>query len=161
MGVSGSAGAFVVGKSLQNVSEAFQTPLHHDAAIGIVGEVRGRILARWRRSDSLVLCSHGLILRGAFAIALAIAKAPQDEGGRDARLPATSSHSRLGLSGISRSSMPVPDSASASSMAWANNDPTGMAPASPAPLMPSGLSGDTVTVWSSSMRGTSTAVGSR
>jgi hypothetical protein len=54
--------------------------------------------------------------------------------------------SRAGLSGISRISMPFDPRSSASSIACANSGPTGMAPASPAPLMPSGLSGDFVTV---------------
>src|SRR5262249_11970598 len=70
-------------------------------------------------------------------------------------------HGRLGLSGISRISLPHAVRSSASWIACANNGRTGMAPASPAPLMPSGLSGDSVTVWLSSMLGTSSEVGSR
>src|SRR5580704_1771005 len=72
-----------------------------------------------------------------------------------------SSNKRDGLSGISLSSIFRSKSPSAFSIACANNGPTGMAPASPAPLMPSGLSGDVVTVWAISMCGTSSAVGSR
>ena len=54
----------------------------------------------------------------------------------------TNSNNRFGLSGISQISRPC--SARASSTAWANSGPTGMAPASPAPLMPSGFSGERV-----------------
>ena len=53
--------------------------------------------------------------------------------------PRLSSNSRLGLSGISSSSTPRAFRSSASSIAWANSGPTGIAPASPAPLMPSGI----------------------
>src|ERR1700730_1373359 len=70
----------------------------------------------------------------------------------------TSSHSRLGLSGISRISRP--GTASASSSAWAKGAPTGMAPASPAPLAPRALSVETVPSWPTSTRGTSRAPGS-
>jgi len=41
---------------------------------------------------------------------------------------------------------------SASSIAAANTAAPGITPASPAPLMPSGLSGDGVTMWSISIR---------
>ena len=54
----------------------------------------------------------------------------------------TSCHNRFGLSGISSISMPV--SASASSSACAKSGPTGIAPASPTPLTPIGLSGEGV-----------------
>jgi len=50
-----------------------------------------------------------------------------------------SSQRWLGSSGISRMSMPRAGSSSASSIAWANSAPTGMAPASPTPLTPSSL----------------------
>ena len=46
---------------------------------------------------------------------------------------------------------------SASSMADAMTADTGMQPASPAPLMPKGFSGDGVSRWSASMVGTSDA----
>src|ERR1700722_3714568 len=72
-----------------------------------------------------------------------------------------SSNNWLGLKGISSNSTPRRFRSSASSIACANRAPTGMAPASPAPLMPIGLSGDFVTVWASSIRGTSSAVGKR
>ena len=50
---------------------------------------------------------------------------------------------------------------SASSMAEAMAAEPGMTPASPAPLTPSGLSGDGVSRWSISMVGTSLAYGIR
>jgi hypothetical protein len=56
------------------------------------------------------------------------------------------SHNRLGLSGISRSSMPRPGKSSAFSIAWANSAPTGIAPAYPTPFTPKGFRGDGVTV---------------
>src|SRR5258707_14820188 len=65
------------------------------------------------------------------------------------------SNNRLGLSGISSSSTLWCLRSSASSIACANNGPTGIAPPSPAPLIPSGLSGDGVVVWPSSIRGAS------
>src|SRR3972149_6377113 len=70
----------------------------------------------------------------------------------------TNSHSLFGLSGHSRISTRF---SSASSTACANNGPTGLAPASPAPLMPNGLSGEGVTTCPVSTFGTSNAVGSK
>ncbi|MFC6935369.1 hypothetical protein ACFQHO_37055 [Actinomadura yumaensis] len=61
-----------------------------------------------------------------------------------------------GLRGIA--SIPMP---SASSTADAITADTGITPASPAPLMPSGLSGDGVSRWSISTAGTSVAYGIR
>src|SRR5258708_36563411 len=55
-----------------------------------------------------------------------------------------SSNNLLGLSGISNNSTPRRCRSSASSIACANSGPTGIAPASPAPLMPIGLSGEVV-----------------
>ena len=53
-------------------------------------------------------------------------------------------------------------SRSASSIAAANTAADGMTPASPAPLMPSGLSGDGVSRWSMSIEvGTSVTYGMR
>src|SRR5204862_7713543 len=49
---------------------------------------------------------------------------------------------RFGLRGISQISSPEP--ASASSTAWANRAPVGIAPASPTPFVPTGLSGERV-----------------
>src|SRR5581483_2525355 len=57
-----------------------------------------------------------------------------------------SSNTRLGLRGISNSSILRCLSCSAFSIACANSGPTGIAPASPAPLMPRGFNGDGVTV---------------
>ncbi len=70
-----------------------------------------------------------------------------------------SSKRRPGPSGISRISRPA--SASAFSSACANSAPAGIAPASPAPFTPSGFNGDGVSRCTVSMRGTSSAVGSR
>src|SRR3990170_4122388 len=75
------------------------------------------------------------------------------------RASCTSSHSRFGLSGISQISSP--STPRASSTAWAKSGATGMAPASPAPLMPSGLSGEGVSTWPTSIGGTSSEVGSK
>src|SRR6185312_11994901 len=69
------------------------------------------------------------------------------------------SHRRLGLRGISRISRP--GMARAFSTAWAKRAPTGMAPASPAPLVPRALRGEAVSSWPTSTRGTSSAVGRR
>lgn len=66
--------------------------------------------------------------------------------GRCAQLPcrtvSTSCHRRFGLRGISRISNP--SSPNAFSTACANSAPVGIAPASPAPLVPKGFKGDSV-----------------
>src|SRR5205823_1167271 len=63
-------------------------------------------------------------------------------------LPAVSSNSLSGDRGISVIGTPI-----ASSIADPSTAPTGITPASPAPLIPSGFSGDGVSMWSISMGG--------
>jgi len=59
--------------------------------------------------------------------------------------------SRSGSSGISRTR--TPSGASASSIASATSAGTGIAPASPTPLIPSAFSGDGVSMWPISISG--------
>src|SRR5262249_31285646 len=75
------------------------------------------------------------------------------------RAPRISSRIRSGVSGISRTR--TPNGPSASSTASATSAGTGIAPASPTPLTPSGFRGDGVSRWTTVMSGISAAVGIR
>ncbi len=78
------------------------------------------------------------------------------EGSSPAACRWRSSHSSTGEIGIEVMAKP-----SASEMAEAMTALTGMQPASPAPLIPNGFSGDGVCRWSVSMCGISDAYGMR
>jgi hypothetical protein len=80
-------------------------------------------------------------------------------GGTTCRRRSNSSEGEIGIAVIAS---PGRSCRSASSIAAANTAAEGMTPASPAPLMPSGLRGEGVSRWSMSMcSGTSVTYGIR